>query len=151
MSLAVPYKGMTSEAETVLNAEIADSCTAVERYLYVGIGRAVLDHSIPWLCLVLALDSVAVLEQYALDTAVLDSTAVEDVANAEVISELVLETLACGSSVCIKSALVTCDEKIIKEEVVCGVCGDLYLELIASLGSGIAVLQLCPLTCGNIL
>ena len=142
---------MSSEAEAVLYAEIADSCAAVERYLYIRICRTALYESIPRLCLVLALDSVAVLEQYALDTAVSDGLSVEDITYTEIVCELVLQALACGSSVCFELGLVALDKEIIKEEVLSGIVGELYLELVAALGSGISALELCPFACGNVL
>ena len=92
-----------------------------------------------------------ILEDDALDTAVADSSSVEDIAYAEIACELVLKTLARWNGVCFLSFLVACDEEFIKKEVVCGIIGDAELELIAVLGSGIASTELCPFTCGCIL
>ena len=92
-----------------------------------------------------------IFEDYALDTAVADSTSVEDITYAEIACELILQALACGSSVCLQRSLVALDEKLIKEEIVCGIRCDLEFELIAALGSGILLLQLCPLACLDVL
>ena len=80
-------------------------------------------------------------------TAVVYSTAVEDITYAEICAEFVLESLASRSSVCLISCLVACDKEIIEIEVVSRICIDPELVLVACLGSCVSTLELGPLAC----
>ena len=143
--LAVPYEGMTTEAEVVIDRKVHHGCAGIERYIDGVVGIHALERCIR-LGLVLALDGGAVLEDVAGDSGILDGAAVEDVTNTEIAAELILQTDV-GSTGCgdLGNVFHRGDGDLVIEEVIGAVGRQRQLEFVGVGRSFVISLDFCPL------
>ena len=122
--LAMPHQRMTTHGNVIIDAEVHDAGSIVQRNTDIRFAALRLHQRCIWLGFVLALDAVIVLQHTGSNGGVLHSTAIENIAHPKIVGKLVFQSLFRSRRRNLAAVLLSCYGDIIKHKIVSAVCGN---------------------------